>query len=85
MMLTNTLLLKDINNNTQMASKENEPSNITVTWEDQKKICRFHRLHKRECEVDDDLAILKQRVVCFFIFRIPSIFVVDFESSKLYF
>eukprot|EP01060_Flectonema_neradi_P005091 TRINITY_DN1337_c0_g1_i1.p1 TRINITY_DN1337_c0_g1~~TRINITY_DN1337_c0_g1_i1.p1 ORF type:complete len:132 (+),score=39.15 TRINITY_DN1337_c0_g1_i1:54-449(+) len=45
-----------------MASRDNEPANITVTWEDQKKICRFHRLHKRECEVDDDLALLKQRV-----------------------
>eukprot|EP01064_Diplonema_japonicum_P020695 TRINITY_DN30281_c0_g1_i1.p1 TRINITY_DN30281_c0_g1~~TRINITY_DN30281_c0_g1_i1.p1 ORF type:complete len:143 (+),score=41.14 TRINITY_DN30281_c0_g1_i1:42-431(+) len=45
-----------------MASKDNEPAVVSVTWDDQKKICNFGRLHKRELEVKEEVALLNQRL-----------------------
>eukprot|EP01063_Lacrimia_lanifica_P040805 TRINITY_DN9390_c0_g1_i1.p1 TRINITY_DN9390_c0_g1~~TRINITY_DN9390_c0_g1_i1.p1 ORF type:complete len:130 (+),score=74.94 TRINITY_DN9390_c0_g1_i1:57-446(+) len=45
-----------------MASKENEPVVVNVTWEDQKRICNFGRLHKRQVDVKDEIELLKTRL-----------------------
>eukprot|EP00754_Rhynchopus_humris_P043378 Rhum_TRINITY_DN3183_c0_g1::Rhum_TRINITY_DN3183_c0_g1_i1::g.9889::m.9889/K09550/PFDN4; prefoldin subunit 4 len=45
-----------------MATKQNEPTAITVSWEDQKRICNFGRLFKRQKELKEDVEALKQRL-----------------------
>ena len=47
-----------------MATKSNEPVTVSVTWEDQKKICTFGRLYKRRKDLAEDEAELKKRLVC---------------------
>eukprot|EP01062_Namystynia_karyoxenos_P074956 TRINITY_DN72064_c0_g1_i1.p1 TRINITY_DN72064_c0_g1~~TRINITY_DN72064_c0_g1_i1.p1 ORF type:complete len:125 (+),score=59.27 TRINITY_DN72064_c0_g1_i1:72-446(+) len=34
---------------------ETEPAQVNVTWEDQKKICTFGRLHQRALEIRGDI------------------------------
>ncbi|KAJ9462033.1 putative prefoldin subunit 4 [Diplonema papillatum] len=41
---------------------EEEPANISVTWEDQKKISNFCRLHKRKDEVIVEVETLKKQL-----------------------
>eukprot|EP01061_Rhynchopus_euleeides_P025116 TRINITY_DN40511_c0_g1_i1.p2 TRINITY_DN40511_c0_g1~~TRINITY_DN40511_c0_g1_i1.p2 ORF type:complete len:130 (+),score=55.87 TRINITY_DN40511_c0_g1_i1:52-441(+) len=45
-----------------MATRENEPTTVSVTWEDQKKICTFGRLYQRQKDLNEDEGILKQRL-----------------------